>query len=156
MITGRPAGIHEGGIFIDLIFKVNSKNIFNDGEARKNSAVVASKRSIWFKVKDLATFPKLRFFGNSVGVPFPQVYKSFHVPGSCMERKTGSESETSGEFFFFFIEKVVSYSFVILAILEPSSHSGSFMAFTSTWPVLTASDPFWSSLTSSATNKRLT
>lgn len=155
MITGRPVGIHEGGIFKDLIFKVNSNTIFDDGEAKENSAVVSSKRSKWFKVKDLASFSKLRFFGNSVGVPFPEIYEPFHGSGSCMEKKTSSESKFSGECGFFY-EKVVPYSFVILAILEPSSHSECFMAFTSTWPVLRASIPFWSSLTSSATNKRLT
>ena len=92
MITGSPVGIHEGGILVDLIFKVNSKSIFDDREAKRNSAVVSSKRSEGFKGKDLASFPKLRFFGNSVGVPFPKIYKSFHVSGSCMEKKTSSES----------------------------------------------------------------
>ena len=155
MITGRPVGIHEGGIFVDLIFKVNSKSIFDDGEAKTNGAVVSSKRNKWFKVRNLASFSKLRFFGNGVGVPFPEVYKPSHVSGSCMEKKTSSKTE----FWWvgFFIEKGSSaYSFVILAILEPSSHSGCFMASTSIWLVLRASFPFWSSLTSSATNKRLT
>ena len=97
MITGRPVGIHEGGIFVDFIFKVKSKNILDDGEAKKNSAVLSSKRSKRFKVKDFASFSKLRFFGNSVGVPFPEAYKSFHVSGSCMQKKTSSESKISGE-----------------------------------------------------------
>lgn len=93
MITGCPVGIHEGGIFVYLIFKVNSKSIFDEGEAKKNSAVLSSKRSKWFKVKDLASFSKLCFFGNGVGVPFPEVYKPFHVSWSCMEKKTSSESK---------------------------------------------------------------
>ena len=158
MIAGCPVGIHEGRIFVDLVFKVNSKGIFDDGEAKKNSAVLSSKSSKRFEAKDLASFSKLCFFGNGVGVPFPEVYKSFHVSGSCMEKKTSSESKIFGEwdFLLYFFENVVPYSFVILAILEPSSHSECFMAFTSTWPVLRASVPFWSSLTSSATNKRLT
>ena len=91
MITSRPVGIHEGGILVDFIFKVNSKSVFDEGEAKKNSAVVSSKGSKWFKVEDLASFSKLCFFGNRVGVPFPEVYKPFHVPGSCMEKKTSSE-----------------------------------------------------------------
>jgi len=45
MITGRPVGIREGGIFVNLVFKVDSKNIFDKGEAKKNSAVVSSKRN---------------------------------------------------------------------------------------------------------------
>jgi hypothetical protein len=102
MITGRPVGIHEDGIFVDLIFKVNSKSIFDDGEAKKNSAVLSSKSSKRFKVKDLASFSKLRFFGNGVGVLFPKVYKPFHVSGSCMEKKTSSESKISGEWGVFF------------------------------------------------------
>lgn len=97
MIAGRPVGIHEGGIFVDLVFKVNSKSIFDDGEAKKNSAVLSSKSSERFKAKDLASFSKLRFFGNGVCVPFPKVYKPFHVSGSCMEKKTSSESKIFGE-----------------------------------------------------------
>lgn len=93
MITGRPVGIHEGGIFVDLIIEVNSKSIFDDREAKKNSAVVSSKRNKWFKVRDLASFSKLRFFGNGVGVAFPEVYKPSHVSGSRKEKKTSSESE---------------------------------------------------------------
>ena len=96
MITGRPVGIHEGGIFVYFIFKVNSKSIFDDGEAKKNSAVLSPKRDKWFEVKDLASFSKFRFFGNGVSVTFPEVYKPFHVSGSCMAKKTSSESKISG------------------------------------------------------------
>ena len=93
MIAGCQVGFHEGSIFKNLIFKVNSKSRFDDSEAKKNSAVVSSKRNKRFKVKDLVSFSKLRFFGNGVGVTFPEVYKPFQVSGSCMEKKTSSESK---------------------------------------------------------------
>ena len=107
MIAGCPVGIHEGRIFVDLVFKVNSKGIFDDGEAKKNSAVLSSKSSKRFEAKDLASFSKLCFFGNGVGVPFPEVYKSFHISGSCMEKKTSSESK-------FLVSEIIFFCFFFL------------------------------------------
>lgn len=50
----------------------------------------------------------------------------------------------------------LTYSFVIFARTEPSSQAGSCMACTKIRPVARASLPFWSSLTSSRTKRRLT
>ena len=49
-----------------------------------------------------------------------------------------------------------THSFVILARMDPSSQSGYFIAFAKIWPVARASAPFWSSLISSRTKRRLT
>ena len=154
MITGRPIGIQEDRVFVDLIFKVNSKNIFNDGKTKKSGAVVSSMRNKWFNVKNFAPFSKLRFIGNGVSILVPVFYKPSCGSGTCKTKIASSESEFWWVAFYW-ERRGTTYSFVILASIEPSSHSRYFMAFTKIWPVVRASMPFWSSLISSMTNKIL-
>ena len=94
MIASSPIGIQEGSILVDLIFQVDSKNEFDEGEAKKNSAVVSSKRNKRFNVKNFPSFSKLRFFGNGVGVPFAEVYKPPHVSRPREREKASSESKS--------------------------------------------------------------
>ena len=128
-------------------------------EKQRRTALFCRRRG----VNDLRSriWPRSR---SSASLATASVYRSqrfinlFTFLGPAWRRKRARNLNFFGEWFvlFFFIEKGATYSFVILAIFEPSSHSECFMASTSTSPVLRASIPFWSSLTSSATNKRLT
>jgi hypothetical protein len=74
-------------------------------------------------------------------------------PARLMKRARKLESSWAFWYCNFF---ETTHSFVILAIVEPSSHSESFMALTKVRPVTCASLPFCSSLVSSRTKSKLT
>ena len=110
-------------------------------------------RDIFFETKNFSSFSELGFFANALGKPLTKVEKPSSVVIACATDEASSEARESMSIWFSFVK--TTHSFVILQIVEPSSHSECLIALRKMRPVTLASLPFCSSLVSSKTNSKL-
>jgi len=95
VVASGPVCIHEHLILVDLIFQVNSQDVFSKREAEEDGTVISAVWQIRCKAKNLSTVSKFGFSGDALYVTLAEIFKALDVLWSSEAKESSTESRAN-------------------------------------------------------------